>query len=638
MRISTPEGVDVELTLAGIGSRFIAALFDFMIEFAIILAAGFLLGVVGGDGSGWANAGFAIIFFLVFFGYDVLFEVRARGRTPGKRWTGLRVVRTSGQPVTFVPSSIRNVMRLVDMLPAPPLYAVGMASIFVTGKNQRLGDLAGRHAGRARARGELHGARPPTARRPPAPPTAGTSARSRRRTSGRCASSSSGARASPTGRAASSPGTSNAACARAWRARPRACGPRSSSSGCRPRSRSLRPARGWERVALVRTAALGLMATLGLAACGEDSPTPEAASRPDAALVRSLPDPFDPGARQPPGTYVGKVGRKGWTYVGVVLRGDRALVYLCDGRASEWLGARVRDKRVLVRSARGTLVDAKVGEGVVRGSVRPRGQPAGAFSARAPGEGAGVFSGPDPAVPGRVRRWIVLEDGVRGVSDGTSNTIQVGESTATATRHAHTLERHDPRRHLEHDPARREHRHGHANQDGDAHTDSRHDPRRHLEHDSARREHRHGHANQDGDAHTDSRHDPRRHLQHHQLGESTATATPTRTATRTPTPGTIQDGTSNTIQLGETPVNGVAAGGAAPPPAPAVTTCPKDTRCPPPAPPKEERTGGSVSGGKLLPCPVLETLIKTLLAPAKTDPVARRQLVALTTQAKANGC
>ena len=57
MRISTPEGVDVELTLAGIGSRFIAAIFDFVIEFAIILAAGFLLGVLGGDGSGWANAG-----------------------------------------------------------------------------------------------------------------------------------------------------------------------------------------------------------------------------------------------------------------------------------------------------------------------------------------------------------------------------------------------------------------------------------------------------------------------------------------------------------------------------------------------------------------------------------------------------
>src|SRR5829696_3782980 len=140
MRISTPEGVDVELTLAGIGSRFIAALFDFAIEFAVILAAGFLLGVVGGDGSGWANAAFAIIFFLVFFVYDVLFEVRSRGRTPGKRWTGLRVVRTGGRPVTFVPSCVRNVMRLVDILPA--LYAIGMLSIFVTARNQRLGDLA----------------------------------------------------------------------------------------------------------------------------------------------------------------------------------------------------------------------------------------------------------------------------------------------------------------------------------------------------------------------------------------------------------------------------------------------------------------------------------------------------------------
>ena len=32
VRISTPEGVDVELTLAGIGSRFIAAIFDLLIR------------------------------------------------------------------------------------------------------------------------------------------------------------------------------------------------------------------------------------------------------------------------------------------------------------------------------------------------------------------------------------------------------------------------------------------------------------------------------------------------------------------------------------------------------------------------------------------------------------------------------
>ena len=140
VRIATPEGVDVELTLAGIGSRFIAASLDLLIQGSILLAAAFALGVIGDGGGGAGVAIYSIVFFLVFFGYDVLFEVRSRGRTPGKRWTGLRVVRSGGQPITFVPSCVRNVMRLVDILPA--LYAIGMLSIFVTSRNQRLGDLA----------------------------------------------------------------------------------------------------------------------------------------------------------------------------------------------------------------------------------------------------------------------------------------------------------------------------------------------------------------------------------------------------------------------------------------------------------------------------------------------------------------
>ena len=98
----------------------------------------------------------------------MLFEVRSRGRTLGKRWTGLRVVRTGGRPVTFVPSCVRNVMRLVDFLPA--FYAIGMLSIFVTPRNQRLGDLAaGTLIVRERSGGCEHapraGAPPPRARR-----------------------------------------------------------------------------------------------------------------------------------------------------------------------------------------------------------------------------------------------------------------------------------------------------------------------------------------------------------------------------------------------------------------------------------------------------------------------------------------
>ena len=140
VRIATPEGVDVELTLAGIGSRFIATLLDLLVQGSVLLAAAIALGVLGGGGSGLSVAAFSILFFLVFFGYDVLFEVRSRGRTLGKRWTGLRVVRTGGLPMTLVPSCVRNVMRLVDILPV--LYGIGVITIFITARNQRLGDLA----------------------------------------------------------------------------------------------------------------------------------------------------------------------------------------------------------------------------------------------------------------------------------------------------------------------------------------------------------------------------------------------------------------------------------------------------------------------------------------------------------------
>ena len=143
--IATPEGVDVDLTLAGIGSRFIASLIDTLIKLAAWI--GFGIFIFGGaallGGGGVANVGaafFYVITFFIWFGYDILFETLASGRTPGKRWTGLRVVRLGGRPVGFVASSIRNMVRIVDFLPS--FYLVGMIAAVATKMNQRLGDLA----------------------------------------------------------------------------------------------------------------------------------------------------------------------------------------------------------------------------------------------------------------------------------------------------------------------------------------------------------------------------------------------------------------------------------------------------------------------------------------------------------------
>lgn len=134
--ISTPEGVELELTLAGAGSRFVSALADLAIQTVLAAASFAALAGIGGFG----DAAVALITFAIVLGYDILFEVFAAGRTPGKRLNGLRVVRSGGEPVGFLTSAIRNVLRLVDFLPFA--YVSGAATILATRKNQRLGDVA----------------------------------------------------------------------------------------------------------------------------------------------------------------------------------------------------------------------------------------------------------------------------------------------------------------------------------------------------------------------------------------------------------------------------------------------------------------------------------------------------------------
>ena len=163
MLIETPEGVTLTLPLAGVGSRFVGATIDSLIQFGL-LGAGAVVFLVWSAAGAASGGVFAIVVFLVFFVYDVAFEVLAGGRTPGKRWTGLRVVRVGGQPVGFVASAIRNLLRPIDFLPS--LYLVGIASVLVTKRNQRLGDLA---AGTVVARAPRRRPQPLQPTRQPAP-------------------------------------------------------------------------------------------------------------------------------------------------------------------------------------------------------------------------------------------------------------------------------------------------------------------------------------------------------------------------------------------------------------------------------------------------------------------------------------
>jgi uncharacterized RDD family membrane protein YckC len=138
--IVTPEGVALTPDIAGLGSRMIATIIDTLIQSAVIIALTIPFGVAGLFDSTPFLVVYLVVVFVTVWGYFPLFEGLWNGRTPGKRAQRLRVVQDSGQPLSLGPLLVRNIVRLIDFLPA--YYAIGAATILLTRKSQRLGDLA----------------------------------------------------------------------------------------------------------------------------------------------------------------------------------------------------------------------------------------------------------------------------------------------------------------------------------------------------------------------------------------------------------------------------------------------------------------------------------------------------------------
>lgn len=172
VEVETPELVVVSYDLAGVGSRINAALIDVLICVLVIIGVVMLwvmamppaarLGSSPDRLGGWAIAVLIFAQFAVLWGYSVLFEALADGRTIGKRIMRLRVVRDGGLSVTFGASAVRNLMRIIDMQPGFT-YAVGIITMILNKQGKRLGDIAG---GTLVVREELL---PPLAAATPAP-------------------------------------------------------------------------------------------------------------------------------------------------------------------------------------------------------------------------------------------------------------------------------------------------------------------------------------------------------------------------------------------------------------------------------------------------------------------------------------
>jgi uncharacterized RDD family membrane protein YckC len=153
--LETPENIEVDFEVAGLGSRFCAMLIDSLVLGLIVLALIVLAAILGfatlpaglegqfrpGRVAGWLLAlVLAVVMALISGGYFLLFELLMRGQTPGKKAMKLRVIRDDGTPVTANEVLLRNILRLVDFLPFG--YAVGALVMFPNPLCKRLGDLA----------------------------------------------------------------------------------------------------------------------------------------------------------------------------------------------------------------------------------------------------------------------------------------------------------------------------------------------------------------------------------------------------------------------------------------------------------------------------------------------------------------
>jgi uncharacterized RDD family membrane protein YckC len=145
--LQTVTGVDVELTIAGPGSRAYAFVIDWHIRLLLALQwllVGHLIFFRGLKMT--PNPGSSYVLWvwlptvLIYVFYHPVLEIAMRGRTPGKRIAGVRLVTREGDIPSAGSLLLRNVFRILDSLPV--CYLVGLITVVLTEHHVRIGDIA----------------------------------------------------------------------------------------------------------------------------------------------------------------------------------------------------------------------------------------------------------------------------------------------------------------------------------------------------------------------------------------------------------------------------------------------------------------------------------------------------------------
>jgi uncharacterized RDD family membrane protein YckC len=146
VKVQTPESVELEFTLAGIGNRTLALLIDYTIWSAVLLTFLIVWAIVSVQLSSyinsrnlelWVTAIGMLVGFTLYVGYFVFFETLWRGQTIGKRYAKIRVIRDDGQPAGLSQAILRALLRPID-----DVLLLGVFCIILGKREKRLGDWA----------------------------------------------------------------------------------------------------------------------------------------------------------------------------------------------------------------------------------------------------------------------------------------------------------------------------------------------------------------------------------------------------------------------------------------------------------------------------------------------------------------
>jgi len=142
-RVLTAEAVPLELPVATLPSRLVAAAIDLVAVYGALLLVLGLLSAALARALDPALAAALVLTLLVLatIGVPVLLLVLTRGRTLGKMAMGLRVVREDGGPIAFRQALVRELGGFVIEKPGPFFFAPAVVVALAREDGRRIGDL-----------------------------------------------------------------------------------------------------------------------------------------------------------------------------------------------------------------------------------------------------------------------------------------------------------------------------------------------------------------------------------------------------------------------------------------------------------------------------------------------------------------